>query len=312
MNSLRTTPGFLSSSKFEKGPQRLCKNRDTDSSVTAGPNDEFGRRIHSSGLNWYVQVAGDGPVLLLLHGTGSTTHSWRSLLPILARDFTVIAPDLPGHGHTERPHGGLNLPVMASLTADLLNTLDMQPDFVVGHSAGAAIMLEMALEGRIQPRHLLGINAALMPFGGVLTLAFAPMARLLSSVPQLSRLLAAKARKPGTVERLISGTGSVLSEQSVADYRRWLGDEAHVASTLAMMAGWNLAPLLEKLPDLDIPLGLVVGEGDRTVSPTEAAEVQKVLPGVDVIRLAGLGHLAHEEAAEQVARIVLDELGMAA
>ena len=54
---------------------------------------------------------GDGPDLLLLHGSGAATHSWRDLAPLLARDFRVIAPDLPGHGFTETPGGdGLSLP----------------------------------------------------------------------------------------------------------------------------------------------------------------------------------------------------------
>ena len=59
--------------------------------------------VAAGGLRWHVQVAGDGPVLLLLHGTGAATHSWRDLLPLLAERFTVVAPDLPGHGRSDGP-----------------------------------------------------------------------------------------------------------------------------------------------------------------------------------------------------------------
>ena len=70
------------------------------------PNREASRFVEAGGLRWHVQQMGRGPVLLLLHGTGASTHSWRALLPLLAKSFTVVAPDLPGHGFTATPSGG--------------------------------------------------------------------------------------------------------------------------------------------------------------------------------------------------------------
>lgn len=272
-----------------------------------GPNSEYSRYINTGTLRWHVQIAGSGPVMLLLHGTGSTTHTWRHLLPLLTESFTVVAPDLPGHGQSSRPTGELSLPAMSGLINELLLHLDMHPEFAVGHSAGAAIALNLAMEQLINPRRVIGINAALLPFGGVLTHAFAPLARILSSVPLLSRQLAAKARKPGSVERLLAGTGSHLDAGQVDDYRYWLGQEQHVAATLAMMAGWDLNPLLQRLTELNTPLSLIVGEADNTVSPEEARKVQSKTQLVEVIRLAGLGHLAHEEAADKIAGVIMDK-----
>jgi magnesium chelatase accessory protein len=281
--------------------------------VPAGPNTRYSSFIDSGGLHWHVQLAGQGPVLLLLHGTGSATHSWRQLLPLLAQRYTVLAADLPGHGYTcPKPRGALTLPYMAGAVAGLLDTMAVSPQAVVGHSAGAAIMLRMALDGRISPQRLVGLNAALMPFGGALQHAFAPLARLLSSVPGLAGLIAAQAAKPGTVERLISSTGSHLGREAIADYRRVLSNPGHVAATLSMMAGWDLAPLLHDLPGLVPGLSLVVGEADGTVAPEQAAQIQAQLPAAKVIRLAGLGHLAHEEDADRVARVLFDELGTVA
>ena len=77
------------------------------------PNREASRFVRAAGLLWHVQVMGQGPVLLLLHGTGAATHSWRAMLPLLARHFTVVAPDLPGHGFTDAPATArLSLPGM--------------------------------------------------------------------------------------------------------------------------------------------------------------------------------------------------------
>ena len=78
------------------------------------PNREASRFVRAAGLMWHVQIMGAGPVLLLAHGTGAATHSWRALAPLLAQHFTIVAPDLPGHGFTEAPGTArLSLPGMA-------------------------------------------------------------------------------------------------------------------------------------------------------------------------------------------------------
>lgn len=77
------------------------------------PHRDASRFVVAGGVRWHVQIAGDGPPLLLLHGSGASTHSWRDLLPLLARTHTVIAPDLPGHAFTSTPPAHtLSLPGM--------------------------------------------------------------------------------------------------------------------------------------------------------------------------------------------------------
>ena len=92
------------------------------------PNRAHSRFVDAGRLRWHVQVWGEGPVLLLLHGTGAATHSWRALAPLLAEHFTVVAPDLPGHGFTTGgPAGGLAMPAMARAVGELLRTMDLAP-----------------------------------------------------------------------------------------------------------------------------------------------------------------------------------------
>ncbi len=80
----------------------------------AWPNREASSFVQAAGLRWHVQRMGQGPELLLIHGTGAATHSWRGLAPLLARHFTILAPDLPGHGFTDPlPGHRLSLPGMA-------------------------------------------------------------------------------------------------------------------------------------------------------------------------------------------------------
>ena len=118
------------------------------------PNREASRFVEAGGLRWHVQIAGSGPALLLVHGTGASTHSFRDLLPLLAQRFTVVAPDLPGHGFTTRPAdpAGFSLPGMAAGVAALLRVLDVAPAVAVGHSAGAAILCRMCVDGALAPR----------------------------------------------------------------------------------------------------------------------------------------------------------------
>jgi magnesium chelatase accessory protein len=269
------------------------------------PNRECSRFIEAGGLRWHVQQAGHGPDLLLLHGTGSASHSWRGLLPLLAHRYRVTAPDLPGHGLTRCADGSmLTLPGMARAVERLLLALGVRPEILVGHSAGAALALRLALDGEVEPEIVVGLNAALLPYGGVLAGLFQPLARLFAAAPLLADSLAARARGAGTVERLIESTGSRLPAEAIADYRRVLGDPGHVSATLGMMAGWDLGPLLAELPELAVPLVLVVGDADRTVSPEQAERIRRRLPSARVVRLARLGHLAHEEDPRRLAEVI--------
>ncbi len=269
------------------------------------PNRAASRFVDAGGLHWHVQRMGDGPALLLLHGTGASTHSFAGLLPRLARRFSVFAVDLPGHGFTAMPRtrDGLTLGGMAAALAALVRAEGVAPDWVVGHSAGAAIAVRMVLDHRLAPRGLIGLNAALLPLDGLAGLVFPAAARLMAATPLAARLFAWRASDRAAVERLIEGTGSVLDARAIALYGRLVGDVKHVGAALGMMAGWEL----ERLPleRLALPLALIVGERDRAVPPAQAHRVARRVPGATLHVLPGLGHLAHEERPDTVADLVV-------
>lgn len=270
------------------------------------PNCSASRSVRAAGLNWHVQVAGTGPVLLLVHGTGAATHSWRDLLPPLAEHFTVVAPDLPGHGWTDAPAAArLSLPGMAKALQGLLIALNMKPAVAVGHSAGAAVLARMALDGAIQPRAMVSLNGAFVPLQGVPGQVFSPLARLLVGLPGLPQLFVWRARDPAVVAQLLAGTGSTLDAEGVRLYGQVVRRPAHAASALGMMAHWNLRPLLADLPRLRPPLLLVAGAGDRSVPPAQSAQVRDLVPGSTLKTLPGLGHLAHEERPAEVVALIL-------
>ena len=274
------------------------------------PNRAASRFVVAGSIRWHVQVMGEGPVLLLLHGTGAATHSWRDLMPLLAKDFTVVAPDLPGHGFTDTPREPPTLPGMARHVDRLLNALEMKPIMAAGHSAGAAIALRMALDGLIVPGALVSINGALLPFPGVAAKLFPALAKLLFLNPFAPRLVALRAQAAGEVARFLPrATGSKIDAAGMDHYARLFRASGHVAGALAMMANWDLEALAADLPGLSVPLTLLYGDKDAMVPATVARRVAE-LTRAEVVPLPGLGHLAHEEdpglVASIIARIALD------
>jgi magnesium chelatase accessory protein len=250
------------------------------------------------------------PTVLLVHGTGAATHSWRSVMPLLAASCNVVAIDLPGHGFTEAPPShGFSLPQMAAALGALLNTMAIQPNVVVGHSAGAAILARLCLDKMISPRQLISFNGALLPLSGLAGEVFSPIAKVLSRSSLVPKLFAWRASDPQTLRRLLDGTGSQIDATGAALYGMVIRNAEHAAAALEMMAQWDLRALAADLPRLaaaDVAITLVVGANDKTISPSEAARVQPMLPRATVITLPGLGHLAHEESPQQAADLILN------
>lgn len=271
------------------------------------PNRAASTFVEASGITWHVQRMGEGPHLLLLHGTGASTHSWAGLAPLLAKHFTVIVPDLPGHAFTQAPAAHrLSLPGIASDVGELLRELRLEPEIVVGHSAGAAILARMCLNGRIAPRLLVSMNGAFLPFGGAAASLFSPLAKLLVVNSLAPRIFARQASKAGAVERLIENTGSTIDAEGIAQYRTLVRSPTHVAAALRMMANWKLEPLLRDLPRLSHKLVFVTASNDRSISPFAALKVYPLVPDAHIERLPGLGHLAHEEQPSLIANLILN------
>jgi magnesium chelatase accessory protein len=264
------------------------------------------RFVEVGGLHWHVQDLGEGPVCLLLHGTGAATHSWRGLIPLLAPHFRIIALDLPGHGFTQKPPAALlSLPGMAHGICQLLQALRVEPALVVGHSAGAAVMIRMALDCRIRPKGLVSVNGALKPYGGQANRWLQPLAKLLFLNPLMPRFFAWQAGNRAAVQRLIKNTGSTIDAEGIDQYRTLVSNPNHVAAALGMMANWDLQPLSRDMGMLDVPLLLIAGTNDKAIKSEDAFDIRAAAPNASVELLRGLGHLAHEEQPQAVAEPLL-------
>jgi magnesium chelatase accessory protein len=277
------------------------------------PNSDHSEFIQTRYIKWHVQrwesSAKKKTTILLLHGTGAATHSWRDVAPLLAKQHQVISVDLPGHAFTSRPsRRWMTLEGMAESIAELLKACEVQPDYIVGHSAGAAIAIKMALLNLSAPKKIFSFNGALLPMESLSGQLFSPIAKLLVLNPFVPRLFSWRANDPAMVTALLKGTGSDIDEKGKALYAKLIQNHQHAAGALAMMASWDLESLKRDLPKLTTPLLLVVAENDKTILPSVANRVKLLLPHAQILKMKNLGHLAHEEDPEQAHTIITSNL----
>lgn len=266
------------------------------------PHRDASSFIKAGGRRWHVQRMGSGQPLLLLHGTGASVHSWRGLIPLLAESHDVIAMDLPRHAFTTGHDAyAMSLPAMAREVTGLLATLEVQPAAIIGHSAGAAIAMQLALDHAYRGP-IVGLSPALRPFPGAMAQIFPAVAKALFVNPLVPRIFTGSIDLVGGAERFLwRSTHSRIDREGLACYRTLLKHPGHAGGALAMMANWDLPALRERMSDVRNPVLLVHGANDPAIPPDWARDAASWLPDARLELLPGLGHLAHEEAPGKAA-----------
>lgn len=273
------------------------------------PLSEASRFVRSGGVAWHIQWLGtcSARKVLFLHGTGASCHSMAPLMERVVHHADVLSLDLPGHGLTASvPTSKLSLPGMAGAVSVLLSQLAFLPDVIVGHSAGAAIALELVTHGIVDPHVIMGINGALKPIEGNAVLG--PLAKVLFINPLTPRLFAMQARYTGAAASLLRSTNSAIPETSAAIYRALMQSPAHVNGALGMMANWDLHALLAKLPRIKTDVRLLVARDDPMVPPLVSREAATRLPNGEVISCDTGGHLLHEADPDTVSALIIKAL----
>ncbi|MEM8823526.1 MAG: alpha/beta fold hydrolase BchO [Pseudomonadota bacterium] len=262
------------------------------------PFAEASRFVAARPHRWHVQQIGEGPDILLLHGAGGATHSWRSLAPLLD-GYRLTMIDLPGHGFTRLGSSGRSgLDPMAEDIATLCKTLDLEPALIIGHSAGAALALRLAQDN---PIPVITLNGAFQMFDGLAGWLFPVMAKALALNPFTPFLFTAGGT-PARTRRLIESTGSRIDADGLAHYHRLISDRAHVSGALSMMANWSLERLVRAAPGIDAPVLLLAGGRDEAVPTSVSKDMADRLPNATLEVMPDLGHLMHEEAPTDVAQ----------
>ena len=252
------------------------------------------------------------PLVLLLHGTGASGHSWAALLqalPAAVRQATHwLVPDLPGHAGTRGAAlDELTLPRIARDLWALLAALQLPaPVLLVGHSAGAALALRMALDappGTAAPG-VLGFAPSLVAPPEVYIRYLAPLVNPVATSGPVSRLVAGLAARSGLIDSLLASTGSQLTAPQKLAYRRLFEDPQHVRGAVGFMAAADLPALNADCERLQTPVAFVLGANDRWIPQRALRPVlARHLPRAEVQVWPG-GHLVHEETPEPAAAFV--------
>jgi pimeloyl-ACP methyl ester carboxylesterase len=253
---------------------------------------------------WHFAAAGDGPPLLLLHGLGASSFSWRHNLAPLGQHFRVLAPDLPPHGRSPAPLSGDYS--LKALTAGIIGFLDrrgLSRVAVAGNSLGGSLALLLARDypERISALVLLAPAAALTR----LPLIFYPL-----RLPVLGRLMA-PLLAPWIIPpalHLIYHRRELITSEVVAGYARPFRELPHrlaLARLCRQLEIWPLSRVELLLRQIRQPLTLVWGTKDRILPVSQAHWLMARLPAAELHLLPGVGHAPQEEAPEAVNKIII-------
>jgi magnesium chelatase accessory protein len=282
------------------------------------PLRELSGSVSVSQMEWHVQMAGAGigengvnkPVALLLHGTGSSAHSWAELLPVLAKSHWVIAPDLPGHGFTiSHQSEQLSLTLITHKLAELLHALGVeQIDSIIGHSAGATLGLQYSLLYPA-PKRILGLNPSLVSLPSFYHSFLAPLINPIATSSFVSSMIADFLPFTSMIDKLLDSTNSKLNGIQRERYKLLFKQKNHINGSLNFMAATDIPNLLAHAHEITSELTFLVANQDSWVRKEELlAVIHRYFPRSTVIQKDG-GHLFHEanpEAAMAIIQSVLD------
>jgi magnesium chelatase accessory protein len=282
----------------------VSSQRDWQAVADFWPRADTSQFVRAANVDFHVQVSGTGEDVLLLHGAGASAHSFSGLASRLSEHHRVIAPDLPGQGFTTLlPLEDVGLTPFTHYLRELMDALAAKPRWIIGHSAGAALAAQYALDNASLPKGILCINAAFNPFGSLAAPLFSKTAKWFARSNWLPKALASPTLRWRATGSMLADTGSAVDPVMSRCYDSLLSNPDHIAGTLRMMAGWDLPPLLNRLSSLQMPVWLAAAEGDRTIPPERSTSVVSHLPRARAMRIPELGHLAHEEDPDTFAQL---------
>jgi pimeloyl-ACP methyl ester carboxylesterase len=256
------------------------------------------------------RTAGSGPSLLLIHGLGCDSSTWLPVMAKLARRYTVIAPDLLGHGSSAKPRADYTLGGYANAMRDLLTLLGVDRVTVVGHSFGGGIAMQFAYQFPERTERLLmiapgGLGKEVTPLLRMLTLPFAATGMAAATLPPLRPIvrggLAALSRTGLPHTRDLAEVAKVYSLMCDPGGREAVRRVAHtVIDWRGQIVRMTDRAYLTAL----LPVCVIWGVDDEVVPVRHAAVVEAHAPGAQVHIFDECGHFPHRDQPDRFVRVL--------
>jgi pimeloyl-ACP methyl ester carboxylesterase len=270
------------------------------------------RAITIDGDRVVYRTAGEGPVVLLVHGMAGSSLTWRRVMPALAKRFTVLAPDLLGQGGSDKPRGEYSLGAHANTLRDLMDALGYQRATVVGQSLGGGVAMQVAYQFPERCERLVLVNSG--GLGREVTF-FLRMLTLPGFESVFPLFCTPRLRDAGNLVATWLGRAGVRSTpareeiwRSYASLADSDGRRAFFRSLRDVIdfSGQAVSALSRLYRAAQLPTLIVWGAQDPFIPVSHALAAHKAIPGSRLEIFAGVGHYPHCEAPDRFVEVLVD------
>lgn len=258
------------------------------------------------------RMMGSGPAMLLLHGLGCDSSTWSSVMPTLAKHYTVIAPDLLGHGDSDKPNADYSLGGYANGMRDLLTILGIDKVTVVGHSLGGGIAMQFAYQYPERTERVClvstgGLGPEVTPLIRFLTVpgsgAVIGAATIRPLRPIVSRSLHALSRIGLPLTRDLDEVSDIYVNLADPDMRRAVRRvTSHVLNWRGQYVTMTDRAYLARL----MPMLVIWGKQDAVIPVSHAGTARSYAANAEVYVLDKSGHFPHKDHPEEFCRLVTE------
>ena len=265
-------------------------------------------RIHGHEIAYLT--AGEGPAVVLIHGMAGSSAMWQHVVPGLAEHYRVIAPDLLGHGDSDKPRADYTLGAFASDLRDLLNALGVSSATIVGQSFGGGVAMQFVHQFRERCERLVlvasgGLGEEVHPLLRALSVPGAEWLLRVGCAPGVREVGAGVI---GWIEKRGWHPGPVMAE--IGRSYSSLGDPAtrtaflHTLRSVVDHAGQRVSAREKLAHYADLPTLIVWGTHDHVIPVQHALDMHRAIAGSRLELFEGAGHFLHCEEPDRFVRVV--------
>ena len=270
------------------------------------------RAIALDGDRVVYRIAGEGPLLLLVHGMAGSSETWRHVMPALVKRFTVLAPDLLGQGDSDKPRGDYSLGAHANMLRDLMDALGHERGTVIGQSLGGGVAMQFAYQFLERCERLVlvdsgGLGREVTFYLRMLTVPGFESIFPLFCTPRL--------RDAGDLVATWLGRAGVPSTPASQEVWRSYASLADAESRRAFFrslrdvidfSGQAVSALGRLYRAARLPTLIVWGAQDPFIPVSHAITAHKAIPGSRLEIFDEVGHYPHCEAPERFVEVLID------